>query len=230
MYEDYNYGVKETQYGLSNYVTKVFGWMFLGLMITAITAWYTISSPNMAVVLNPIVFIVLALIELGLVIWLAGWINKMSTSTATFVFLLYSLLNGLTLSAIFFVYNIGVIYKAFGVATAVFGVMALYGYFTKNDLTSIGSLFSMGVIGILIALLINAFIRSAMVDLIISFVIVFIFLGLVAYDTQKIKGYYFASAGAEEALKKGAIISALALYIDFINIFLALLRIFGGRD
>lgn len=126
----------------------------------------------------------------------------------------------------------GVISQAFLVAAAVFGVMAVYGYVTKTDLTHVGSLFIMGVVGIIIASLVNIFFRSPMVDMVISYIGVFLFLGLTAYDTQKIKSYYSMGAGdySGELLKKGAIISALALYLDFINIFLFLLRIFGRRD
>jgi hypothetical protein len=166
------------------------------------------------------------------VFYLSARIEKMTSATATGVFLLYSAINGLTLSAIFFAYNIGVISQAFLVAAAVFGVMSVYGYVTKTDLTHVGSLFIMGVVGIIIASLINMFFRSSMVNILISYIGVFLFLGLTAYDTQRIKSYYYMGEGdsSGEILKKGAIISALALYLDFINIFIFLLRIFRGRD
>lgn len=252
MYDDYNHGVRQVEHGLESYVTKVFGWMFLGLTLTTITALFTISSPAGMAIRNPLAIILLSFVELGLVVSLSWLINKMSASTATMLFLIYSALNGITLSGIFYVYNIGLIFKAFAVTGITFGIMAAYGYFTKTDLTRAGNLFRMGVVGVLIAMLINLFVMSSMFDLIISFIGLFLFLGLVAYDTQKIKSFYALSVGAGkgdsiigntgygdarissstgEMARKGAIISALSLYLDFINIFLFLLRIFGSsRD
>ncbi|MGE5329675.1 MAG: Bax inhibitor-1/YccA family protein [Deltaproteobacteria bacterium] len=230
MYND-NSGIRERDVGLSSYVSRVFGWMFIGLLVTAFFAFSVAGTDFGKSLINPGMMILFIVIELGLIFALSFLINRISSTTATLMFLAYSAVNGITLSTIFYVYDIGVIFKAFGVAAAVFGVMALYGNITKNDLTNVGSIFFMGVIGILIASVINMFFRSPMVDLIISYVTVFIFSGLVAYDAQKIKSYYQAGGeyGSDELIKKGAIISALALYLDFINIFIALLRIFD-RD
>ena len=230
MYSNYNYETRATESGLARYIAGVFGWMFIGLMITAFTAFFTISSPAGRAFINFPTLIVLSLVELGLVIYLSGWVHKMSSSTATILFLIYSAINGVTLSTIFFIYEMGMISKAFGVTAVVFGVMAIYGYFTKTDLTHVGGLFIMGIVGIIIASIINIFLRSTMMETIISYVGLFLFLGLVAYDTQKIKSYFQMSGGAGDLLRKGAIISALALYLDFINIFLFLLRIFGGSN
>ena len=226
-----NSGITERDVGLSSYVSRVFGWMFIGLLVTAFFAFSVAGTEFGKSLASPGMMILFIVMELGLGFGLTLFINKISSTTATLMFLAYSALNGITLSVIFYVYNPGVIFKAFAVAAAVFGVMAAYGYFTKADLTHVGSLFIMGVIGILIASLINMFLRSSMFDLIISYVTVFIFSGLVAYDAQKIKSYYQTGGeyGNDEFMKKSAIISALALYLDFINIFLALLRIFD-RD
>lgn len=231
MYNDYNYGVKEKDFGLSSYMSKVFAWMFIGLLVSAFFAFSIAGTSFGKMLLNPGLMLAFGIADLVLVFALSLLINKMSSTTATLMFLAYSALNGITLSVIFYVYNIGIIFKAFGVAAAVFGIMAVYGYLTKTDLTHVGSIFIMGVVGILIASLINIFVHSSMLDLIISYVTVFIFSGLVAYDAQKIKSYYQMGGelGNDEILRKGAIISALALYLDFINIFLALLRIFD-RD
>jgi len=230
MYND-NYGVNDRDVGLSSYVSRVFGWMFIGLLVTAFFAFSIAGTSFGKALLSPGMMILFAVLELGLVFGLSLFINKMSSTTATIMFLAYSAVNGITLSVIFYIYNIGVIFQAFAVAASVFGVMAVYGYFTKNDLTRIGSLFIMGVVGLIIASLINMFLHSSMFDLILSYITVFLFSGLVAYDAQKIKSYYQMGGeyGNDELLKKGAIISALALYLDFINIFLALLRIFD-RD
>lgn len=234
MYNDeYNYGVREVKGGVETYISKVFGWMFVGLILTAFVAFMTASNiPLMKAVINPVSYILLTLVELGLVIFLSARIEKLSVSTATGLFLLYSAVNGLTLSAIFLAFHLGVIFQAFLVAAVVFGVMAVYGYVTKTDLTYVGNLFVMGVIGILIASLINMFFRSSTLGIIISYIGLFLFLGLTAYDTQKIKSFYAMGAGDYSAdfMKKGAIISALALYLDFINIFLFLLSLFGGSE
>jgi len=226
-----NSGIRERDVGLSSYVSKVFGWMFIGLLVTAFFAFSVAGTEFGKSLLSPGMMIFFIVIEFGLIIGLSFCINRISSTTATLMFLAYSAINGITLSAIFYIYNIGVIFQAFVVAAAVFGVMALYGYFTKNDLTYIGNIFVMGVFGVLIASVVNMFLHNSIFDLIISYVIVFLFSGLVAHDAQKIKDYYQMGGeyGSDEFLKKGAIVSALALYIDFINIFVALLRIFD-RD
>lgn len=230
MYND-NYGVSDRDVGLSSYVSRVFGWMFIGLLVTAFFAFSVAGTDFGRSLARSGIMYLLIIVELGLVVAFSFLINKINSITATMMFLAYSAINGITLSVIFFVYSPAIIFKAFAVSAAVFGVMAAYGYFSKTDLTHVGSLFIMGVVGIIIASLINMFFRSSMLDLIISYVTVFIFSGLVAYDAQKIKSYYEMGGqyGNDELLKKGAIVSALALYLDFINIFLALLRIFD-RD
>lgn len=229
MYNDYN-PVQERDAGLATYTSKVFGWMFIGLLVTAYCAFSVVGTSFGRALLSPGLMFLFIIVELGLVFGMSFAINKISSTTAAVMFLLYSAVNGFTLSIIFYVYNISIIFKAFTVAAVIFGVMALYGYFTKTDLTSIGKVLIMGVLGLILVSLVNVFLASSMLDTIISYATVFIFVGLTAYDAQKIKAYYEMGAGYEEGLKKGAIISALALYLDFINIFLALLNLFGGRD
>jgi FtsH-binding integral membrane protein len=168
--------------------------------------------------------IMLLVAEVGLVLWLSFRITKMSAAAAASGFLVYSLLNGLTLSVIFLVYTQGVIFQAFATAAGMFAVMSVYGMVTKRDLTSIGSFFFMGLIGIVICSVINMFLHSSALSWTISFIGVFVFLGLTAWDTQKLKHY----ATAPQFRENLAVYGALALYLDFINLFLMLLRLFGG--
>lgn len=218
-----------TQVRVNTLMYKVYGWMFAGLAISAITAYYTATNAMLTkfVYGNPFVIFILIFVELFLVIGLVAAIQKMSSGTALLMFLVYSALNGLTLSSIFFVYDIGAIALAFVCASAMFGAMSIYGYFTKRDLTSWGPLLFMSLIGILVAMLINIFLRNSAVDYAISIVGVLVFTGLAAYDNQKIKQMLSSSNADEQTLDKMAIISALNLYLDFINLFLMLLRIFS---
>lgn len=220
----------EVQEGLNAYISKVFGKMFLGLLVTAIAAVFTVSSETMLrLVLASPLMIILIIAEFVIVFALSARIAKISYASAQIMFYVYAVVNGLTLASIFLVYNIGTIYTAF-ISTAVsFGVMAIYGMVTKNDLTKIGSIFIMALIGVIIASVINMFLKSSQFDLIISFVAVVLFAGLVAFDTQKLKSYYYSSEGDPLMRRKIGILGALSLYLDFINIFLYLLRIFGNN-
>ncbi|MBN1971515.1 MAG: Bax inhibitor-1/YccA family protein [Candidatus Delongbacteria bacterium] len=214
-----------------SFMTKVYGWMLAALLVTALTAVITIRSETLllGIVQSPM-FYVLIFAELGLVFYFSARVHKMSITTATMVFMLYSVLNGMTLSVILLVYSIGVIYNAFLTSALTFGAMSVYGYVTKKDLTSWGSFFMMGLFGIIIASVLNFFIASTMIDGLITYLGVFIFLGLTAYDTQKLKKMYYQGAD-EESVSKYALLGALTLYLDFINLFLMLLRLFGrGRD
>lgn len=215
---------------VANYIVKVYGWMFLALCLTAATAFYV--STNVAI-LNLIfssrfVFFGLFLAQLFLVGFLSLRINKMSSATATAVFLGYAVLTGVTFSAILLAYSTVTLVTTFGVTAGTFGVMTAVGYFTKKDLTSFGRLMFMGLVGIILASIVNWFVGSPALYWIITYVGVAVFVGLIAYDTQKIKQYAYIED--EEVRKKGAIMGALALYLDFINLFLMLLRIFGRRD
>ena len=208
------------------FIRSVYAWMFGGLLLTAAAAlWVVNSQPMQQLVLGSNLRWVLLIAELGLVFYLSFRITKMSPAAAASAFLVFALLNGLTISAIFFVYSQQSIASAFGVAAAMFGAMSVYGTVTKRDLTSWGSFLFMGLIGIVICSLINIFLRSSALEMAVSFIGVFVFLGLTAYDTQKLKAY----ATAPELRENLAVFGALALYLDFINLFLMLLRLFGGR-
>ncbi len=206
---------------------QVYAWMGGGLLITALLAMVTLSSPALlnAVFGNRMVFFGLILGELGLVIAISRAINRLSASAASLLFILYAALNGVTMSVIFAVYTAESIASTFVVTAATFGAMSAYGFLTRRDLTSWGSFLFMGLIGLVIASLVNIFTRSSAASWIISALGVIIFTGLAAYDTWKIKA--MATAGAEG--RKPAILGALTLYLDFINLFLMLLRLLGNR-
>lgn len=208
----------------STVMRGVYGWMGGGLLLTALAALITASSPVLlqAILGNRFLFYALVFGELGLVIAISGAINRMSTATASILFLLYAALNGLTMSTIFVAYTQSSIASTFLVTAGMFGAMSLYGYLTRSDLSSWGSFLFMGLIGVVIASLVNIFLQSPMVNWVMSVCGVIVFTGLTAYDTQKIK-----RMGGSKG--KGAILGALTLYLDFINMFLLLLRFFGNR-
>jgi uncharacterized protein len=208
-------------------IRQVYAWMGGGLLVTALMAMATISSPALfnAIVGNRIVFYGLLLGELGLVIAISRAINKISAPVASSLFLLYAALNGVTMSVIFAIYTAESITSTFVITAATFGAMSAYGYFTKRDLTRWGSFLFMGLIGVVIASVVNIFVGSSAMSWIISVVGVIVFTGLTAYDTWKIKA--MAAAGAEG--RKPAILGALTLYLDFINLFIMLLRLLGNR-
>lgn len=208
-------------------IRQVYAWMGGGLLVTALLAMVTVSSPLLlnAVFSNRLVFYALILGELGLVVAISGAINKLSASAASILFLVYAALNGVTMSVIFAVYTAESISSTFVITAATFGAMSAYGYMTKRDLTGWGSFLFMGLIGVVIASLVNIFTKSSAASWIISALGVIVFTGLTAYDTWKIK--VMATAGA--AGRKPAILGALTLYLDFINLFLMLLRLVGNR-
>ena len=217
----------------SSCLTRVFLRMFAALLVTAATSFAVVNSRTMLTMLfsNYYAFLALVIAQLILVIAISARIHKISATTANIMFFAYAIMNGLTLSVIFLMYDIGVIYHAFAVSALMFAGIALYGAITHRDLTSIGSICFMGLIGIIIASLVNVFLRSDMMDIIISYVGVVVFVGLTAYDTQRIKRM-LADANASshtEAIKKISVLGALTLYLDFINLFLKLLRIMGRR-
>lgn len=227
-------GIKNAELVRTGFIRNVYAWMAGGLAVTALTAAMVARSPAFINTLaqNPMLFWVLIIGELGLVVWLSGWINRMSVRTASWVFLGYSFLNGLTMSVIFLAYKLSTIGTAFAVAAGMFAAAAIYGTVTKKDLSGVGSIAFMALIGIIIASVANIFLASRLMDWVISYIGVAIFTALTAYDAQKITNMgYSASAAGEAALSRAAIIGALALYLDFINLFLFLLRIFGNsRD
>ena len=212
---------------------KVYVWMTLALVLTGITAFGVASSPGlmMTIIQTPAIMWGLIIAELAIVIAISAAINRLSLTTATLLFVLYSVLNGATLSLIFAVYTMSSIANVFFITAGTFGVMAAYGYFTKRDLSSWGKLLLMAVIGLIIATLVNVFlVKSTGFDLILSYAGVLIFVGLTAYDTQKIKQMLAMQTDMGEGAQKVALLGALSLYLDFINLFLYLLRIFGRRE
>jgi FtsH-binding integral membrane protein len=218
----------------TRFVRVVYQWMAGGLALTAATALLVVSSPALmgALVFRRGVLLALLLAELGLVIALSAWIHKMRVRTASWVFLAYSVLNGITLSAILLVYTGSSVALTFGVCAATFFAAATYGTVTGRDLAGVGSFAFMGLIGILIGSVANWFLRSPAFDWALTYVGVLVFVILAAYDAQKIQRLgVTAAAQGEAALSRQAILGALALYLDFVNLFLFLLRIFGrSRD
>ena len=212
---------------------KVYVWMTLALVLTGVTAYGVATSPGIMTALfsNQILFWGLVIAEFALVIGISAAINKLSLTTATLMFVLYSVINGAVLSSIFVVYTMSSIASVFFITAGTFAVMALIGYTTKTDLTSMGKILMMAIIGLIIASLVNVFlVKSSGFDLIISYVGVLIFVGLTVYDSQKIKQMLEMAPDAGEASQKLALVGALSLYLDFINLFIYLLRILGKRE
>jgi uncharacterized protein len=235
--------------GLRSYMLRVYNYMGIGLVVTGLAAWFAATAavttnPDAAVAemangtlltqwgyllfASPLQWVVM-LAPLAFVMVLSFGINKLSVPAAQGTFWAFAAIMGLSLSSIFLVYTDASIAKVFFITAATFGAMSLYGYTTKRDLTSMGNFLMMGLIGLIIASVVNIFLASSMLEFAISAVGVLIFVGLTAYDTQKIKEGYSASYGGE-VLAKGAIMGALSLYLDFINLFMMLLRLFGNRE
>jgi hypothetical protein len=216
------------------YMRGVYQWMTIGLGLTAVVAYAMLSSPSAMETLgaNPALFFGLIIGELLLVVAISGAINKMSAATASGLFLLYSGLNGVTLSAILLLYTGASVFSTFLVCAGMFGAMSVYGMTTKKDLTSMGSFLFMGLMGIIIASIVNIFLQSPAMHFVISGVGVLVFTGLTAYDTQKLKAMgESAPMDDATAVRRGTILGALTLYLDFINLFLMLLRFMGqGRE
>lgn len=213
------------------FMVRTYGWMALALLISAVSAFLTAGSSALLRFLfanGAIGFFVLAIVEIGLVIWLSSAIRKISAATAAVAFVVYAIINGVTLSSIFLVYQIGSIMNVFIISALMFSGMAVYGAVTKQNLASAGRYLIMILWGVLIASLLNIFFKSSGLDWLISLVSVVLFAGLTAYDSQRIydaAGYAYDS----DVCKKASIFGALRLYLDFINIFLSLLRLFGKR-
>lgn len=212
-------------------IRKVYTWMALALVITGICAYGVAANPALTSLIfsSRITFYGLLIAEFALVMFISSRIDSLSLSTATLLFTLYSAINGLTLSVIFLVYDITTIGQVFFITAGTFGAMALFGYYTKKDLSVIGHTLYMALIGLILATLVNFFMRSAMLDYILSYIGVGIFVGLTAWDSQKIKRILSEMNDTGEEAQKFALLGALTLYLDFINLFLYLLRIFSKR-
>ena len=216
----------------NTFLSRVYGWMTLALVISGVTAFLAATNETIIrlTIGNGFGFLILAVAELALVWWLTASIHKISSGAAFFAFILYSVLNGVTLSSIFLVYKIESIFMVFFISAGMFAAMAVYGTVTKSSLSSFGKFFAMALVGIIIASLVNFLLRSPMLDWFLSIITVVIFTGLTAYDAQKMLAVS-NNASDDEVFKKASVIGALELYLDFINIFLAMLRLFGrSRD
>jgi uncharacterized protein len=212
------------------YLTKVYTWMVGGLLVTALTAFYTFSNDwDLAIIGSGMIWI-LFLGQLGLVIALSGWINRMSKMTAGLSFLVYAFLNGLTFSVIFRSFTAESLYNTFFVAAGMFAALSFYGYVTKKNLSGVGNFMFMGLVGIILASIFNIFFYSSVLNFVVTIIGVVVFAGLTAYDTQKIKENYLVQFDGDEVAARGAIFGALQLYLDFINLFLFLLRLVGNRN
>jgi FtsH-binding integral membrane protein len=213
------------------YLSKVYAWMVGGLLLTGAVSYFGFETFANLLMENTSIIWIALLVELGLVIALSAAIHKISPTVAGAMFLAYSFLNGVTLSLVFMAYTAESLYTTFFIAAGMFAAMSVYGFVTKRDLSGMGSFLFMGLIGLIIASLVNMWLQSPMVHWIASIAGVIIFTGLTAYDTQQIKEQYVLESepGGAALAQKGAIIGALKLYLDFINLFLMLLRVMGNR-
>ncbi len=219
---------------VSSFMTRTFSWMFLGLMVTGLVSYFTTTSPVLLETMTTgSTRFILMLAELGLVVWLSSMIRTMSAETAIFAFLSFSALNGLSLSLLFVIYTASSLAQIFFIAAGAFGGLALFGAVTKKDLSGMGNFCIMGLMGMIALTLVNIFVKSAALDLSLSLAGILIFSGLTAYDTNQIRsiGHSLLASGEldEATLTKTAIFGALTLYLDFINLFLELARVFGRR-
>jgi FtsH-binding integral membrane protein len=224
----------QTQILVNEFIRSVYNWMAIGLALTGFIAFYVSQNETLynLILGNRLIFFGLIIAELALVFSISARVNKMQGSTATGLFILYAALNGATLSIIFLAYTKSTIASTFFICAGTFVACSIYGMTTKRDLTSLGGFMMMGLFGIIIASVVNMFVRSSGMSMIISYIGVFVFIGLTAYDTQKLKTMALTQPAGLDAgvVRKGAILGALSLYLDFINLFLMLLQIFGRRD
>ncbi|MCX8964587.1 Bax inhibitor-1/YccA family protein [Erwinia psidii] len=218
--------------GLQTYMAQVYGWMTCGLLLTAFVSWFAANTPAVMelVFANRITFYGLVIVQLGVVFVLSGMVHRLSGALATGLFMLYSALTGLTLASIFLVYTYSSIASTFVVTGGMFGVMSFWGYTTKRDLSRMGSILFMALIGILLASVVNIWLKSTPLMWAVTYIGVLVFVGLTAYDTQNLKKIGEGiNVDDREDLRRYSIMGALTLYLDFINLFLMLLRIFGNR-
>ena len=224
----------QAQIRVNEFIRSVYNWMAIGLSLTGFVAFFVSNSQTMLRLIfgNQLIFFGLIIGELALVFSISARVHKMQASTATSLFVLYAALNGATLSAIFLIYTRSSITSTFFICAATFVASSIYGMATKRDLTAMGQFMFMGLIGIVIASVVNLFFRSSGMSLIVSYIGVIVFVGLTAYDTQKLRTMALSQPDGLDAgtIRKGAILGALTLYLDFINLFLMLLRILGNRD
>lgn len=214
----------------TNFMYRVYGWMAAGLTLTAATAyWVSTTAFATKLIANSGLFFILMLVQLGLVIGLSFFIDRMSYSIAALAFTAYSLLTGVTLSSLFLIYTQASLVSTFIIAAGMFAAMALYGYITKTDLTSMGSILLMALIGLIIGFLVNLFLQSPAFNTALSAIGVLLFAGLTAYDVQRIKQMSYNLLNQGDLAQRVSIVGALSLYLDFLNLFLSLLRFTGSR-
>ncbi|MBQ7154359.1 MAG: Bax inhibitor-1/YccA family protein [Synergistaceae bacterium] len=227
-YAPYSTGFDTTE-AVNALFRKVYQFMAIGLILTALAAYFTASSAFMINMLytSRAPMLIIAVAEIGLVIWLGAGINKLSPEGARNIFFVYSILNGILCSSVLLVYTGESVSKAFLSTAGMFGAMSIYGLYTKRDLTGMGGFLRMGLFGLIIAMVINLFMGSSTMELYISIFGIIIFMGLTAYDTAKIKAIADSYGNDEAMTGKIAVLGALSLYLDFVNIFLYLLRMFG---
>lgn len=224
--------VQNTRTGLQTYMAQVYGWMTCGLLLTAFVAWYAAATPAvlMFVFSSQLTFFGLIIAQLALVFVLSGMVHKLSGAMATTLFMLYSALTGLTLSSIFVAYTYSSIASTFIVTGGMFGAMSLYGYTTRRDLSKFGSMLFMALIGIVLASVVNIWLKSTALMWAVTYIGVVVFVGLTAWDTQKLKNIGSQIDTRDSTnLRRYSIMGALTLYLDFINLFLMMLRILGNR-
>lgn len=229
--DSHNISQEQVKIEQANFITKVYGWMSGALIITGLIAYWVSITPQLTELIfsNRFVFYALLIAEILCVGYLVSVVEKISASTATSIFIAYAALNGLTMAVVFLAFTSESIATTFLITAGTFGVMSIYGYYTKRDLTSIGNLAFMGLIGLIIASIVNFFFQNTMLYWITTYAGILIFVALTAYDTQKIKNMNIIGNEGTEEDKKEAIMGALTLYLDFINLFLYLLRLFGRR-
>jgi FtsH-binding integral membrane protein len=222
----------EASYAFPALMRKTYLWMSMALVITGLTAYVVATNAAISsyLFMHSQLIWVLFLAEIGLVIGLSAAIRKISLSTATLMFVAYAALNGITFSSLFYVYTMGSLASTFFITAGTFGAMSLVGFFTKTDLSSMGKILLMALIGLIIASVVNIFVASSGLEMLMTYLGVLIFVSLTAYDTQKIKQMFLMAPDASESTQKYAVLGALTLYLDFINLFLYLLRIFGRRE
>jgi len=220
-------GTTAVDAGLRDYMMRIYNYMAAGVGLTAVAAWVTYQLTGPALLQNPVMWVFI-LAPLALVFFISARINTLSVSTARLLFFVYAALVGVSLSTLFHIYTSASITRVFFISAATFGALSVFGYTTRRDLSGLGTFLFMGLIGVIIASLVNIFLRSTGLDWLISVVGVGVFAGLTAYDTQRIKAMYNAGDDETSAGRK-SVISALSLYLNFINLFMMMLRLLGGR-
>ncbi|MGC9259514.1 MAG: Bax inhibitor-1/YccA family protein [Phycisphaerae bacterium] len=222
-------GVRSDALEQRSFMAKVFGWMSVGLLITGIVALLVSENPKFVASLEQGGFWIVFIAQIGLVLWFSAGLNRMSAGLATILFLAYSALTGLTFAILFLIYTQASVYSTFFITAGTFGSMALYGYVTKRDLTGLGHYAGMALWGVILALVVNMFMHNSGLESIINVVGVLVFVVLTAYDVQKAKFMYLVGPDGSQAHQKAAVSAAFNLYLDFINMFIFLLMMFGRQ-